>query len=205
MFVKDIRLFSRPFAPHLQQKINSASSAIMRVTDPNLLALGGDQERTKPSIVPELLRNEAEFDTHEAGEEIRVRVKVPVTGDVELLEYVPQDGEHLRIRAKITDDLTNGADMQSDTYFSDNFHKPSPNRRSGVVLSSVFPSSATADTIRGWARNLLDQIESCLPAMREQVAAHEDHASAVLAERAHARREALTRVSGLNDELGKGA
>jgi len=31
------------------------------------------------------------------------------------------------------------------------------------------------------------------------------HASAVLAERAHARREALTRVSGLNDELGKGA
>ena len=118
---------------------------------------------------------------------------------------MPEGCEYLRIRAKITDDLARGADRQGNSYTSDTFDKPSPNRRSGFVLAKIFPSSAPADEIRGWARDLLDRIESCLPAMREQVAEHEDHARAVLANRAEARRQALTRASGLKDELGRGA
>lgn len=205
MFVQETTLFSRPLAPHLRQKLDSQESAIMRVTDPDLLTPDLTQERITPSAVPELLRDDAEFDTHESGDEVVVRVKVPVTGDVELLECVPEEGPYLRIRAKITDDLTRGADRQGNSYSSDAFDKPSPNRRSGFVLSRSFPSSATADEIRGWAGDLLDQIESCLPAMREQVATQEDHARTVLADRAETRRQALTKTSSLKDELGRGA
>lgn len=204
MFVEETTLFGRPLAPHLRQGLDSQEAAIMRVTDPGLLAPGLAQERIKPSALPELLREEAEFDTRENGDEVAVRLKVPVTGNIKLLELVPEGHEYARIRAKITDDLARGADQQGNSYTSDAFEEPSSNRRSGFVLSRNFPSSATADEIRGWARELLDQIESYLPAMRDQIAAHEDHAQAALADRAEARRQALTRASGLKCELGRG-
>jgi hypothetical protein len=82
MFVQEATLFSRPLAPHLRQKLDSQESDIMRVTDLDQLTPGLAQERIQPSAVPELLRDEAEFDTRESGDEVSVRVKVPVTGDV---------------------------------------------------------------------------------------------------------------------------
>lgn len=204
MFVRQIALLGRPLAPHLKERLDSQESGIMRVTDPALLAPELVRERMGSFAVPDLLRDQVEFDTREKADQVTVRVKAPVRGDVQLLEFVPDGHEQVRISAKITDDLARGADQQGDSYSSDAFDKPSPDRRSGFVLTKTFPSSATAEEIREWARGRLDQVESYLPAMRRQVAAHEDHAYEVLADRAAARRRALTRASELKRELGKG-
>lgn len=137
-----------------------------------------------------------------------MRLTVPVTGDVKLLEFVPEESgrhDYPHIKAKITDDLARGADRPGGSYSNDAFDKPSPDRHSGFVVSRTFPSSATADEIREWARDLLDQIESYLPAMREQVATHEEHARATLADLAEARRQALAKANSLKGELGRGA
>lgn len=150
MFVEVTTLLSRPLDPYLRQELGSQEAAIMRLTDPGRLAPDLVQARFKRSAVPELLRAEAEFDTREDDDQVSVRLKVPVTGDVKLLELVPEGHECVRIKAKITDDLARGADMPGKSFSSDTFDKPSPNRRSGFVLSKTFPSSATADEIRGW-------------------------------------------------------
>lgn len=101
MFVEVTTLLSRPLGPYLQQELNSQESAIMRLTAPDLLAPDLVQERIKHSAVPELLRAEAEFDTRENDDQVSVRLKVPVTGNVKLLELVPEGHEHARIREEI--------------------------------------------------------------------------------------------------------
>ena len=205
MFVREIVLLGRPLAPHLRDQLGQLESLTMRETDAESLAPERLNERIAPIAVPSLLRSHVEFDTNDDVDKVTVRVKVPVTGDIRLLEYVPDGYDGLRVKAKITDDLERGADEPKGTFISDLYDKPSPDRRSGFVLTKSFPSSATADEIRDWARGLLDQIETLLPAMRQQIDVHHDRQRKVLTERAEARRQALTRASALKGELGRGA